>query len=73
MDALKGALQPITHNLPAPIRDLGISLIGAECYKALVSILNFSVFVAVAHVFIATNAFSVPTRSSSCYGVWGLG
>jgi len=34
-DLLRSALQPITHNLPAPIRDLGISLIGDSCYKAL--------------------------------------
>jgi len=33
MDALRSALQPITHNLPAPIRDLGVSLIGESCYK----------------------------------------
>jgi mannose-P-dolichol utilization defect 1 len=35
MDAVRSALQPITHNLPAPIRDLGVSLIGQECYKTL--------------------------------------
>ncbi|TQV96400.1 hypothetical protein V2A60_003192 [Cordyceps javanica] len=35
MDALRSALQPITHNLPGPIRDLGVSIIGDECYKAL--------------------------------------
>ncbi|KAK3695168.1 hypothetical protein B0T22DRAFT_96379 [Podospora appendiculata] len=36
MDALRTALQPITHNLPGPVRDLGVSLIGESCYKALV-------------------------------------
>ncbi|KAK3382977.1 hypothetical protein B0T24DRAFT_687310 [Lasiosphaeria ovina] len=36
MDALRTALQPVTHNLPAPIRDLGVSLIGDACYKTLV-------------------------------------
>ncbi|KAK3328906.1 hypothetical protein B0H66DRAFT_526303 [Apodospora peruviana] len=36
MDALRSALQPVTHNLPAPIRDLGVSLIGDACYKALI-------------------------------------
>jgi mannose-P-dolichol utilization defect 1 len=36
MDALRSALQPVTHNLPAPIRDLGVSIIGDACYKALV-------------------------------------
>lgn len=35
MDTLRSALQPITHNLPAPIRDLGVSIIGDECYKTL--------------------------------------
>ncbi|KAK3393709.1 hypothetical protein B0H63DRAFT_443929 [Podospora didyma] len=35
MDALRSALQPITHNLPAAIRDLGVSLIGDACYKTL--------------------------------------
>ncbi|KAL1796302.1 hypothetical protein ACET3X_004842 [Alternaria dauci] len=36
MDALKSALQPITHNLPQPIADVGISLLGPSCYKTLV-------------------------------------
>jgi mannose-P-dolichol utilization defect protein 1 len=35
MDALRSAVQPITHNLPAPIRDLGVSIIGEACYKTL--------------------------------------
>lgn len=35
-DALQPILQPITHNLPAPIRDLGVSLIGDKCYSSLV-------------------------------------
>ncbi|KAK1830381.1 choline-sulfatase [Podospora conica] len=35
MDALRSALQPVTHNLPAPIRDLGVSIIGEKCYKRL--------------------------------------
>ncbi|POR36118.1 Mannose-P-dolichol utilization defect 1 protein [Tolypocladium paradoxum] len=35
MDVLRSAVQPITHNLPAPIRDLGVSIIGAPCYKTL--------------------------------------
>ncbi|KAF7877413.1 hypothetical protein EAF04_001090 [Stromatinia cepivora] len=35
MDQLRAALQPITHNLPAPIKDLGVSLIGEQCYKTL--------------------------------------
>ncbi|KAK0632093.1 hypothetical protein B0T14DRAFT_21139 [Immersiella caudata] len=36
MDALRSAVQPITHNLPGPIRDLGVSLIGDACYKTLI-------------------------------------
>lgn len=35
-DALQPVLQPITHNLPGPIRDLGVSLIGDKCYSSLV-------------------------------------
>lgn len=35
-DALQPVLQPITHNLPAPIRDLGVSLLGDKCYSSLV-------------------------------------
>lgn len=40
MDALRSTLQPIlqpiTHNLPGPIQDLGTSIIGPDCYKALI-------------------------------------
>lgn len=35
MDTLRSALQPITHNLPEPIHDLGVSIIGETCYKKL--------------------------------------
>lgn len=35
MDVLRSTLQPITHNLPAPIRELGISLLGGPCYETL--------------------------------------
>jgi mannose-P-dolichol utilization defect protein 1 len=35
MDSLRNALQPITHNLPTPIHDLGISILGETCYKTL--------------------------------------
>ncbi|KAL2061131.1 hypothetical protein VTL71DRAFT_7404 [Oculimacula yallundae] len=35
MDSLRSALQPITHNLPAPIHDLGVSILGESCYKKL--------------------------------------
>ncbi|OHE96709.1 hypothetical protein CORC01_08026 [Colletotrichum orchidophilum] len=40
MDAVRSALQPITHNLPAPIRDLGVSIIGEHCYKSLLLDIN---------------------------------
>lgn len=40
MDSLRTALQPIlqpvTHNLPPPIRDLGVSLLGDQCYSSLI-------------------------------------
>ena len=36
MDFLRLHLQPITHNLPTPIRNLGLSLIGPACYKTLI-------------------------------------
>ncbi|KAH9868357.1 hypothetical protein J1614_007429 [Plenodomus biglobosus] len=36
MDALRSAIQPITHNLPQPIADLGTSLLGPTCYKTLI-------------------------------------
>ncbi|KAI1374285.1 mannose-P-dolichol utilization defect 1 protein [Hypoxylon crocopeplum] len=39
MEALRTALQPlqlITNNLPTPIRDLGVSIIGDTCYKTLI-------------------------------------
>lgn len=32
---LRPILQPITQNLPGPIRDTGISLLGNHCYKVL--------------------------------------
>lgn len=38
--ALKPVLQPITHNLPAPIRDLGVSIIGETCYSSLLLDVN---------------------------------
>ncbi|EFW99098.1 monosaccharide-p-dolichol utilization protein [Grosmannia clavigera kw1407] len=36
MDALRSLIQPITHNLPGPIRDIGVGLIGEACYQAVV-------------------------------------
>jgi mannose-P-dolichol utilization defect protein 1 len=35
MELVRSTLQPITQNLPAPIRDLGISILGETCYKSL--------------------------------------
>ncbi|TVY25859.1 Mannose-P-dolichol utilization defect protein [Lachnellula hyalina] len=40
MDALRNALQPITHALPAPIHELGTSIIGDVCYKTLILDIN---------------------------------
>jgi mannose-P-dolichol utilization defect protein 1 len=40
MDSLRSALQPITHNLPAPIRDIGVSILGDECYQNLLLDIN---------------------------------
>ncbi|KAI0410105.1 hypothetical protein F4802DRAFT_14746 [Xylaria palmicola] len=39
MESLRSALQPLqplTRSLPAPIRDLGVSIIGETCYKTLI-------------------------------------
>ncbi|CAK7264716.1 hypothetical protein SEPCBS57363_001221 [Sporothrix epigloea] len=36
MDTIRPLLQPVTHNLPAPIRDIGIGLLGDRCYQALI-------------------------------------
>jgi mannose-P-dolichol utilization defect protein 1 len=40
MDSIRSALQPITHSLPAPIRDLGVSILGEECYNTLLLDIN---------------------------------
>ena len=42
MDSLRSALQPITHNLPTPIHDLGVSIIGETCYKTLLLDIDLS-------------------------------
>lgn len=36
MELLRSTLQPLTHNLPSPIRSLGLSLLGPSCYKTLI-------------------------------------
>jgi mannose-P-dolichol utilization defect protein 1 len=42
MEVVRSALQPVTHNLPGPIRDLGVSIIGDTCYKALLLDIDLS-------------------------------
>ncbi|KAI9674883.1 MAG: hypothetical protein M1829_003623 [Trizodia sp. TS-e1964] len=42
MDAIRTTLQPFTHNLPVPLRDIGISLLGKTCYKTLILDLDLS-------------------------------
>jgi len=42
MDALRSALQPVTHNIPAPIRDIGLSLLGPACYQTLIHDIDLS-------------------------------
>ncbi|KAL1629646.1 hypothetical protein SLS54_001399 [Diplodia seriata] len=36
LDTVRTALQPVTHNLPGPIHDLGLSLLGPKCYQKLI-------------------------------------
>ena len=36
MNALRSTIQSLTRSLPAPIRDLGISLLGPDCYTTLI-------------------------------------
>lgn len=42
MDAVRGVVQPITKNLPGPIRELGLTLLGPKCYKRIVLDVDFS-------------------------------
>ncbi|PHH71807.1 hypothetical protein CDD80_4975 [Ophiocordyceps camponoti-rufipedis] len=42
MDTLRAGLQPLTHNLPVPLRDLGVSLLGPDCYRSLVLDIDLS-------------------------------
>ncbi|CAG8973069.1 hypothetical protein HYALB_00009373 [Hymenoscyphus albidus] len=35
MDSIREVIQPITQNLPAPVQELGITLLGEKCYKTL--------------------------------------
>lgn len=36
MDVVRSILQPVTHNLPQPIRSAGLSLLGPACYKTII-------------------------------------
>ena len=36
MDALRDIVQPITKNLPPPVRDAAVGLLGEQCYEELV-------------------------------------
>ncbi|PFH59734.1 hypothetical protein XA68_11944 [Ophiocordyceps unilateralis] len=42
MDVIRATLQPVTHNLPLPLQDLGISLLGPRCYNTLVLEIDLS-------------------------------
>ncbi|KAI9702256.1 MAG: hypothetical protein M1820_006188 [Bogoriella megaspora] len=39
---LRPVLQPITHNLPPPVRDTFVSLLGAKCYHILLHDINLA-------------------------------
>ncbi|KAI9807922.1 MAG: hypothetical protein M1825_005228 [Sarcosagium campestre] len=36
VDVVRSNLQPITANLPAPVKDAAVSLVGTRCYKSLI-------------------------------------
>lgn len=40
MDLVRSILQPVTHNLPQPIRSAGLSLLGPACYKTIILDVN---------------------------------
>ena len=40
MDTIRQNIQPITQNLPDPVRNLAVSLLGAPCYESLVLDIN---------------------------------
>jgi len=42
MDTIRGAVQPITKNLPAPVRELGLSLLGGKCYQRIILDVDFT-------------------------------
>ncbi|KAJ6256876.1 hypothetical protein Dda_8746 [Drechslerella dactyloides] len=42
MNSIRPLLQPITTSLPAPIRNLGVSLIGDHCYTSIIENIDLS-------------------------------
>ncbi|KAF2663414.1 monosaccharide-P-dolichol utilization protein [Microthyrium microscopicum] len=36
MDVLRGVVKPVTQNLPTPIRDIGINILGPKCYANII-------------------------------------
>jgi mannose-P-dolichol utilization defect 1 len=42
MDSIRSALPPVTHNLPGPIRNLGVSILGDTCYKTLILDIDYT-------------------------------
>ncbi|KAI9762786.1 MAG: hypothetical protein M4579_000138 [Chaenotheca gracillima] len=42
MDNVRPYVQSVTHNLPGPVRDLGVSLIGPKCYDELIVSVNIA-------------------------------
>lgn len=42
MDILRSTLQPLTQNLPPPIVNIGVSLLGESCYKVLLHDIDLS-------------------------------
>ncbi|RKF77730.1 Mannose-P-dolichol utilization defect 1 protein-like protein [Golovinomyces cichoracearum] len=41
MELLRKLIQPVTHNLPKPIRDFGISILGEKCFERLLLQVDF--------------------------------
>jgi len=42
METIRGVVQPITKNLPPPIRELGLSLLGGKCYQRIILDVDFT-------------------------------
>jgi len=83
MDVLRSALQPITHNLPLPLRNLATSLLGPACYKHLLldldpsntACLKLAISKALGiGIILASSIVKIPqilklTRSQSAHGI----